>query len=74
LTINPINKINSQDLFGKRNKNNQETYSQINDAQIFEYIVKYRLSSSISGSICWHQSQLQDLLTMVQEFGMVHYF
>jgi hypothetical protein len=49
-------------------------YSQVNDAQIFEYMVKYRLPSSILGSICWHQSQLQDLLTMVQEFGMVHYF
>jgi hypothetical protein len=72
--INPIDKINFQYFFGKGDKNNQKNYSQINNAQIFEHIMKCRLSSSISGSICWHQSQLQDLLTMVQEFGMVHYF
>ncbi len=33
-------------------------------------IVTYKLLSSIQGSPMWHRSQLQDLLTMVEEFGM----
>jgi hypothetical protein len=46
----------------------------MNDAQIFQHIVKYKLPSSIEGSLEWYQSQLQDLLTMVHEFGMFHIF
>jgi hypothetical protein len=37
------------------------------------YIIKYKLPSSIQGSHTWHISQLQDLLTMVEEFGMPHF-
>jgi hypothetical protein len=44
------------------------------NAQIFGYIIKYKLPSSIQGSHTWHISQLQDLLTMVEEFGMPHFF
>jgi ATP-dependent DNA helicase PIF1 len=49
-------------------------YPQVNDAQILQHIVKYKLSSSIQGFPWWHQSWLQDLLTMVQEFGVPHFF
>ncbi len=38
------------------------------------YIIKYKLPSSIQGFHTWHISQLQDLLTMVEEFGMPHFF
>jgi hypothetical protein len=38
------------------------------------HIIKYRLPSSIQGFPTWHISQLQDLLTMVNAFGMFHFF
>lgn len=38
--------------------------------QTLQHIVKYKLPSSIQGSPQWHRSQLQDLLKMVQEFGI----
>jgi hypothetical protein len=44
------------------------------NAEIFGYIIKYKLPSSIQGSHTWHIYQLQDLLTMVKEFGMFHFF
>jgi hypothetical protein len=43
------------------------------DVEILGHIVKYKLPSSIQGSPTWHRSQLQDLLTMVEEFGMLHF-
>ncbi len=37
------------------------------------HIVKYKLPL-IQGSPTWHRSQLQNLLTMVEKFGMPHFF
>jgi hypothetical protein len=37
------------------------------DAQVLKHIVKYKLPSSIQGSLRWHKFQLQDLLTMVEK-------
>jgi hypothetical protein len=42
------------------------------DSEILGHIVKYKLPSLIQSSPMWHRSQLQDLLTMVNEFGMPH--
>jgi hypothetical protein len=33
------------------------------------HIIKYKLPLSNQGSPTWHKSQLQDLLTMVEEFA-----
>jgi hypothetical protein len=43
------------------------------DAPVFKHIVKFKLPSSIQGSFRWHKFQLQDLLTMVEKFGMSHF-
>ncbi len=43
------------------------------DIENVRNIVKYKLLSWIQGSPMWHRSQLQDLLTMVEEFGMPHF-
>jgi len=36
--------------------------------KFFQHIIKYKLPLSIQSSPRWHKSQLQDLLTMVEEF------
>ncbi len=41
--------------------------------EILRNIVTYKLLSSIQGSPMWHRSQLQDFLTVVEEFGMQHF-
>ncbi len=41
-------------------------------AEILGHIVKYKLPS-IQGSFTWHRSQLQNLLIMVEKFGMPHF-
>jgi len=43
------------------------------DVEILGHIVKYKLPSSIQGSLTRHRSQLQDLLTMIEEFDMPHF-
>jgi hypothetical protein len=37
-------------LFRRRHKKYEKKYPQMNDAQIFQHIVKYKLPSSIQGS------------------------
>jgi hypothetical protein len=44
------------------------------DVWILGYIVKYKLPSSIQEFPTWHISQLQDLLKMVKNFSMPHFF
>ncbi len=51
----------------------KKDYPHMTDEQILQHKVKYKLPSSIQGSPRWHQSQLQHLLTMVQEFGIPHF-
>jgi hypothetical protein len=43
------------------------------DAEILGYIIKFKFPSSIQGSPTWYISQLEDLLKMVEEFGMLHF-
>jgi ATP-dependent DNA helicase PIF1 len=43
------------------------------NTQNFQHIIKYKLPSSIQSYPKWHKSQLQDLLTVVEEFGMPHF-
>jgi ATP-dependent DNA helicase PIF1 len=43
------------------------------NSKILGHIVKYKLPSLIQSSPMWHRSQLQYLLTMVNEFGMPHF-
>jgi hypothetical protein len=43
------------------------------NAKFFGYMIKYKFASSIQGSPTWHISQLEDLLTMVEEFGMLQF-
>jgi hypothetical protein len=43
------------------------------DAQVLKHIIKFKLPSSSQGSLRWHKFQLQDLLTMVEKFGMSHF-
>jgi hypothetical protein len=43
------------------------------DSEILGHIVEYKLPSLIQRSPMWHRSQLQDLLTKVNEFGMLHF-
>ena len=46
----------------------------MNDAEVLQHVTKYSLPSSIEGPPQWHKSQLQDLLTMVEKFGMPDFF
>jgi hypothetical protein len=41
---------------------------------VLQHITKYDLPSSIQGTPRWHRSQLQDLLAMVEQFGMPQFF
>jgi hypothetical protein len=44
------------------------------NTQIFEQITNYKLPSLIQGSPRLHKSQLQNLLIMVEEFRLPHFF
>ena len=46
----------------------------MNDAKVLQHVTKYNLPSSIEGSPRWHKFQLQDLLAMVEKFGMPDFF
>ncbi len=53
-------------------KNIKQKFRDMTNTQIFQHIIKFKLPSSIQSSPKWHKSQLQDLLIMVEEFGMPH--
>jgi hypothetical protein len=40
------------------------------ELDVINHIVKFHLPSKLQGSPRWHKSHLQDLLTMVANFGM----
>ena len=44
------------------------------EQDVLQHITKYNLPSSIQGTPRWHKSQLQNLLAMVEKFGMPHFF
>ena len=46
----------------------------MNEAEVLRHVTKYNLPSSIEGSPRWHISQLQNLLAMVEKFGMPDFF
>ncbi len=61
-------------MFGKKHDKTTKDYPQMNDSQIFQHIIKYKLPLWIQGFHWWHWPQLQDLLTMVHEYAMPHFF
>ncbi len=46
----------------------------MNDSQILQHIIKYKLLLWIQDFPWWHWPQLQDLLTMVHEYVMPQFF
>ena len=46
----------------------------MNDVEVLQYVIKYNLPSFIEGSPRWHKFQLQNLLAMVEKFGMPDFF
>ena len=45
-----------------------------NNAAAMKNVVKYTVPISLPGSPSWHRKQLNDLLLLVQEWGMPHLF
>ena len=45
-----------------------------NTAAAMKNVVKYTVPISLPGSPSWHRKQLNDLLFLVQEWGMPHFF
>jgi hypothetical protein len=54
-------------------KNIKQKFSHMTNTQISQHIMKYNFPSSFQSSPKWHKSQLQDLLTMIEKFGMPHF-
>jgi len=46
----------------------------MSEEDILKQIVKYKLFANILGTPQWHKTQLQDLLCMVEHFGMPQFF
>ena len=47
----------------------------MNEAEVLQHVTNYNVLSSIEGyKLQWHKSQLQDLLAMVEKFGMHEFF
>ena len=55
-------------------KQTKQAHPNMNDAEVLQHVTKYSLPSSIEGPPQWHKSQLQDLLTIVEKFGMPDFF
>jgi hypothetical protein len=45
----------------------------VSEEDILKQIVEYNLLANIPSTPWWHITQLQDLLCMVQHFGMPHF-
>jgi hypothetical protein len=43
-------------------------------SKVIQHITKYNLLASLQGTPRWHKPQLQDLLAMVEKYGMPHFF
>ena len=64
----------SQTCLDREIKQTKQTHPNMNDAEVLQHVTKYNLPSSIEGSPRWHKFQLQDLLAMVEKFGMLDFF
>ena len=51
-----------------------QQYPHMTKQDVLQHITKYNLPSSIQGTPRWHKSHLQDLLAMIENFGMPHFF
>jgi hypothetical protein len=43
------------------------------EVDIINHLVKFHLPFKLKGSPKWHKSHLQDLLTVVAKFGILHF-
>ena len=59
-----------QQCLEKDIKQTQHAHSHMNEAEVLQHVTKYSLPPYIEGTPRWHKSQLKDLLTMVDKFGM----
>ncbi len=41
---------------------------------VVKQVVHYNRPTNIQGTLWWHKTQLQNLLCMVEQFGMPHFF
>ena len=58
----------------KQIKQVKQQYPYMTEHDVLQHITKYNLPSSIQETPRWHRSHLQDLLAMVKQFGMPHFF
>ena len=55
-------------------KRTKQRHPQISKQEVFQHITKYKLLTFIRGTPQWHKTQVQDLLAMVEQFEMPHFF
>ena len=67
-------KETSKTCLEKEIKQIKQQYPYITKHDMLQHITKYNLPSSIQGTPHWRKSHLQDLLAMVEKFGMPHFF
>ena len=67
-------KKTSKTCLDKEIKQVKQQYPHMTEHDVLQHITKYNLLSSIQGTPRWHKSHLQDLLAMVEQFGMPHFF
>ena len=67
-------KETSKPCLDKEIKHVKQQYLHMTENDMFQHITKYNLPSSIQRTPRWHKSHLQDLLAMVEQFGMPHFF
>jgi hypothetical protein len=49
-------------------------YPNATDEEAVRHVLKHKLPASLPGTPAWHRSNLQDLLCMVDRFGMPSFF
>ena len=64
----------SKTCLDKDIKQVKQQYPHMTEHDVLQHITKYNLPSSIQGTPRWHKSHLQDLLAMVEQFGMPQFF
>jgi len=52
----------------------KEKYPDTREADMYKSLVKYNVPATLAGSPHWHKRHLNDLLTMVDKFGMPSFF
>jgi hypothetical protein len=67
-------KKTSKTCFDKEIKQVKQQYPHMTKHDMLQHITKYNLPPSIQRAVRWHESHLQDLLAMVEQFGMPYFF